>query len=640
MLIKYSINNQKFYDKPNLYKILDVTEIQEDILELIINGVYDFTQNKQIVLNRHLDDGDTFVEKFDVVDSRINGNTTIIKIKYYNLHDYILSPSSINTHTLVKKENDGKIEYEREGFKYCFENADFIDTAITFDSAFFLEGVELCFEKDKHICIEDRGLVDIKSILLCGENFESIENGFCGGYILYDNRILYEASKNITYANIKNIITHKLKYNNKEYDVIIPFSGNGYDNRRFMFVYNIEDEVFDISKTFKTEDCRFFYRKSGKLYPHNNTVLYANIETLNITVPSLFDFSNDLYHDILLEDYVDEIKERYVTKPLDYEKQMFAPIYINNKVKKELKSIRFNIFLRQHHFFEETMEWKLASLVKETVKDEDLNEIEVDVWKPDNDTLWNSYSGGTEFLYSGYTSNTGDILGDLGFDDNDVYNRNKRLAKTFIRLLFFDKKDRNTQTLLFYSTIFLDTTALYNKYMNNIKQHTKFYNKDVEEFEYVYNVIENEKLREELQLSCNFTCYDKNNMSGSSEGYYLYLFPSLLDTLEDEDNITGSNGEKRIFMRVEFNHAKYGQTIPLLYVKNGEFPKVKYDKKVVIDGAETTSIFTDLTSLYNDMYIPIIIKYDTDLKRYVYRFENTDVNINNPCFNMWEPKVR
>ena len=102
----------------------------------------------------------------DVVDSRINGNTTIIKIKYYNLHDYILSPSSINTHTLVKKENDGKIEYEREGFKYCFENADFIDTAITFDSAFFLEGVELCFEKDKHICIEDRGLVDIKSILL------------------------------------------------------------------------------------------------------------------------------------------------------------------------------------------------------------------------------------------------------------------------------------------------------------------------------------------------------------------------------------------------------------------------------------------------------------------------------------------
>ena len=68
--------------------------------------------------------------------------------------------------------------------------------------------------------------------------------------------------------------------------------------------------------------------------------------------------------------------------------------------------------------------------------------------------------------------------------------------------------------------------------------------------------------------------------------------------------------------------------------------KLSMTKKVVIDGAETTSIFTDLTSLYNDMYIPIIIKYDTELKRYVYRFENTDVNINNPCFNMWEPKVR
>lgn len=626
MLIKYSINNQKFYDKPTLYEIIGVTEIQEDILELTIDGVYDFTQNKQIVLNRHLDDGDTFVEKFDVVDSRINGNTTIIKIKYYNLHDYILSPSSINTHTLVKKENDGKIEYEREGFKYCFENADFIDTAITFDSAFFLEGVELCFEKDKHICIEDRGFVDIKSILLCGENFESIKNGFCGGYILYDNRILYEASKNITYANIKNIITHKLKYNNKEYDVIIPFSGNGYDNRRFMFVYNIEDEVFDINKTFKTEDCRFFYRKSGKLSPHKNTVLYANIETLNITVPSLFDFDNNLYHDILLEDYVDEIKDKYVTKLLDYEKQMFTPIYINNDVKKELKSIKFNIFLRQRHFFEETMEWKLAK-------------YEGGKWGLDEDALWNSYSGGTE-LYTGYTLNTGDILGDLGFEDNDVYNRNKRLAKTFIRLLFFDKKNRNTQTLLFYSTIFLDTSSLYNKYMNNIKSHIKFYDEKVEDFEYVYNVISDKNLREDLQLSCNFTCYDKNNMSGSSEGYYLYLFPSLLDTLEDEENITGSKGEKKIFMRVEFNHAKYGQTIPLLYVKNEEFPKDKYDKGVVIEGNETSSIFTDLTSLYNDMYIPIIIKYDTELKRYVYRFDNDDVNINNPCFNMWEPKVR
>jgi hypothetical protein len=112
----------------------------------------------------------------------------------------------------------------------------------------------------------------------------------------------------------------------------------------------------------------------------------------------------------------------------------------------------------------------------------------------------------------------------------------------------------------------------------------------------------------------------------------------LLDTLEDEENIKDLTVGKRIFMRVEFNHAKYGQTIPLLYVKNDEFPKENYNNRLV--NGDEAAIFTDLTSLYNDMYIPIIIKYDTDLKRYVYRFENTDVNINNPCFNMWEPKVR
>ena len=60
-----------------------------------------------------------------------------------------------------------------------------------------------------------------------------------------------------------------------------------------MFVYNIEDEVFDISKTFKTEDCRFFYRKSGKLSTIKTLFYILNIK---YNIPSLFDFSNDLYH--------------------------------------------------------------------------------------------------------------------------------------------------------------------------------------------------------------------------------------------------------------------------------------------------------------------------------------------------------
>ena len=148
---------------------------------------------------------------------------------------------------------------------------------------------------------------------------------------------------------------------------------------------------------------------------------------------------------------------------------MFVPCCDNC----EPKSLTFNIFLRQRHFFEDEMEWKLSSYNNST-----------NTWEFDENAMWNSYTyieNDSGYTYDGYTKDTGDLLGDLGFDDNDVLNQNKRLAKTFIRLLFFDSKDRATQTLLFYSTIFINTTDKYSKLIKNITTHQK---KDIDK-EYV-----------------------------------------------------------------------------------------------------------------------------------------------------------
>lgn len=634
MLIKRSILNSDFY-KAKDFTIHSVQKKSNDgdvyYITLNIKGKYNFNKFKKLKLYRQLDDGGFFEETFEIVSSKININNTfnpeeggvitpgvkasgvivgesdftIVTIKYPNFNKYFLTPSRFETNKT-----------------WCLENGTQIN------------GTEIIFENIKHICIYDRGSINIKNTLSCGDTFEDLTGTACDGYILYDNKFCYK----MTNGNgvLLNITNHKLIYDEKEYQTLIPFSHNGYDNRTFMLVSHQNNEVeFDTSKNFIVEDCRFFYKKNNKLEAHANTVVRVFNETINIEVPMSFDFSSNLYHDQLLEDYVEDIKDSYVTKPLNYEKNMFSPVYYTEEGCFDLNSIRFNIFLRKKHFFEDTMEWKLAKSSFKTVTDKDGNPVQVEVWEEDPNAFWNSYfyeHAFGQWMYTGSTSNAGDLLGDLGFDDNDVLNQNKRLGKTFIRLLFFDSKDRNTQTLLFYSTIFINTVDMYAKYINNITLHTSL---EKGATQYVDNPIKDDNLRSKIQLSCSFTCFNKNNMSGSSEGYYLYLFPTLVE-----------DGEREIYMRVEFNHAKYGQTVPMICPKTTDEegniiqipPRENYTKTVDIDNK--SKIMTDLNALYNDMYIPIKIKYCQNKGGYVWYFSEIGNNENNPVFNLWEPKLR
>lgn len=648
MLVKRSILNRNFYSNDKEFTIRSIGKVLNDgdvyYITLSIIGKYDFNKTGKLKLYRQLDDGGYFEETFEVVSSVINPNPEYMGPSNYggDVDNIPSTTSTVSTQSISatpENESIGTPNYgetsidvtvvtiKYPNFKnYFLAPSSFIsDKTYCFENGTIFEGSEILFDKVKHICILDRGNIDIKYQLYCGETFEDLGDDFCDGHILYDNRSCYK----ITNGNgvLLNITSHKLKYDGKEYQTFIPFSINGYDNRNFMFVKHDSDVTFDISKDFIIEDCRFFHYEGGKYKFHKNTVIRPFIETINIGLPLSFDFSSNLYHDQLLEDYVEEIKNSYVTKPLDYEKNMFTAVYYSGGNCFDMNSIRFNIFLRKKHFFEDTMEWKLAKLVPKDEVDKNGNKITVNVWEEDSNAYWNSYALNENSqlveLYSGRTMTTGDLLGDLGFDDNDVLNQNKRLGKTFIRLLFFDSKDRNTQTLLYYSTIFINTVDLYSKYINNITKHTPF-NDGVED--YVYNTIEDENLRGKTQLSCNFTCFNKNNMSGSSEGYYLYLFPTLVE-----------DGEREIYMRVEFNHAKYGQTVPMICPrkeKKQSLPREDYTVKAKFKR------MTDLNALYNDMYIPIKIKYCNNRNAYVWYFSDLENGKNNPTFNLWEPKIR
>lgn len=560
---------------------------------VILDGEHNIPNNKNIKLVRNLVDGDVFSESFITKSSVVSNGKTRVTIDY-KLTDYLLFPSDIEKNVTIEtiKGED-------------FEGEDFTTSILMFNNI-------------KHIFTEDINLITIDYFLNSGET----QNNICDGHLLFENKFLYEIENGVINRNYRNIESILLKINGENTSVIlIPFSVNGYYDRTKIFVEG-ELENVDLTNTFSTNDSRFFriwseneLQKNIEYVAHKNTVLQLSEETLNLNIGIGHDFNTDLQHDVLISDYIDEIKGKYASTPQDFEKTVFVPYY--DKVVKDgnrlihfngvPKSLTFNVFLRQRHFFEDEMEWKLSSYNNGT-----------NTWEYDENAMWNSYtySGAIgNYTYNNSTKDTGDLLGDLGFDDNDVLNQNKRLAKTFIRLLFFDSKDRATQTLLFYSTIFINTTDMYSKLIKNIASHQK---KEIDE-EYVSIVNKNK----DLQLTCSFSCYDKNNMTHSSEGFYVYLFPSLVDKVRDE------NGVPRIYMRAEFNHAKYGKTIPLVFRNE---PLEDYTKTL------SGFVGTDLSTLYDDMYMPInLIKIDG---KYFWFFSYNGKDENNPVFTLWEPKIR
>ena len=322
------------------------------------------------------------------------------------------------------------------------------------------------------------------------------------------------------------------------------------------------------------------------------TKVYMYPASLNIELGLSDTFRLDLVHEDDVEEYIIERQRANISDIIDFEKRMFEPLLY--------KSIRFNVFLRDRVYDEETGEWNTS-----------------------DDKYWFSLERGSggkgRFKTSLKNSDKGDMLGDLGFADEDVYNQTERLGKTFIRLSFYDSPDRATQTLLYYSTMFINTPKQYAKYMREVASNIV---PDGATSEYVHTPNYND----DLALCCNFTAYDKFNMSGSSEGFYIYLFPDIVEGALPTD----------IYLKVELNHAKYGNTIPLIYPTDG-LPRLNYLKSF-IDNDGKESYLVDLPSLYNDMYIKIRVQRDYENNRYVW-FLPTQMNTNELVLNLYEPRI-
>ena len=360
-----------------------------------------------------------------------------------------------------------------------------------------------------------------------------------------------------------------------------------------IFKYPYDNGLFYYGETIEIEDYSVI-NEYGKLNDGIN--FYEYNETLSLKLPISTTCGKGLNDENIINSYFNDKKNELIPNIIDYEKRCFIPYYKSSNGCIFLNKITFNLFFRER-----------TSI---------LTDLGTSDWVTNDGLGWFQYkiNDNGDFVKPDKLTN-GDLLGNLGFTDDDVYYRKKKLSKTFLRLSFYNSNNPLNQFLLFYSTIFLDTGNLYDNFVRNLSVNNSV-------------SIVNSDIFGNNNLTASFSVYNRFNKEKSSEGFYLYLFPDGLE-----------NGqEKTIYMKVEFNHAGYGKTIPLILPNKNNKCLTFLDNNFPKSLVDVNNV--DLSEFYRQLYIPITIKYNSDTRDFIYYFNNVNKYENNEIIlNLFEPKI-
>ena len=260
---------------------------------------------------------------------------------------------------------------------------------------------------------------------------------------------------------------------------------------------------------------------------------------VNVPIPISNSFDTNLYQsDLLQEHFVEEEKRKAINKIVDLEKDVYYPVIKNNNGFSDVYTLRFNLHFREHRG---------------------------NNWLVDGNSFWNGVKQENGGIID--TRITGDSVSDLlcflDFNNNDIRYQKNKLKKSFLRLSFYDSMNPANQNMLGYSTIFLDSGNLFSKYVRYFETDGyKIIGYDKNNYG-IYNIDNKTKkgiradreygFDEEHRLSSQFVLKNKNTSTASSEGFYLYLW-------KDNESVLPQD----LYMKVEFNHAGYGRTIPFM----------------------------------------------------------------------------
>ncbi len=280
----------------------------------------------------------------------------------------------------------------------------------------------------------------------------------------------------------------------------------------------------------------------------------------------------------------------------------------------------------------------------------------------DDATHGNYNTGSTEYDASS------DLIGFLGFDDDDIKYQKSKVKQSFLRLLYYSSNDIINKSLITYTTSFLDSNKLFSKYtsLRNNSDFLNYYNgsnalTDDNAPKNVFSCFEPAAVDEKykgLRLSSQILLKSKMFSDASSDGFYMYLFK------EDAP----SKVPKRLYLKGEFNNAGYGKTVSLtiphtvnddetisvIQYSSPDFPTT-YTKDYTLhtDGGEEITSESGKTFDYekynNNTFLPVDCVYDENLRKYIYYFPwdleggngtaTNDFKNKKITLNFWEPKL-
>lgn len=279
--------------------------------------------------------------------------------------------------------------------------------------------------------------------------------------------------------------------------------------------------------------------------------------------------TNLLQTEILNEHFVEYEKKKAINPVVDIEKDVYYPsIYwsdteSNTEGYIDVQKIKFNLHFREHRGSD---------------------------WLVENGSYWNGCGTiGTGEVYKVNEEITrddaSDLLGFLGFSNEDVHFQKNRLKKSFLRLSYYDSTNPANQNLLGFSTIFFNSGELFAKYIKNFEGegYTEISSENFGEYHLIRDkngirVNREHNFDEEKRLSSQLVVQGKNTSKSSSDGFYIYIWKDNETTLPQD-----------LYVKAEFNHAGYGRVIPLMapFVDNkkhsGKVPRFKSFNEIYFD---------------------------------------------------------
>lgn len=415
--------------------------------------------------------------------------------------------------------------------------------------------------------------------------------------------------------------------------------------------------------------------------------LFTNDGYIQIKLPLEMNVANNaMQEDVVTRDFYEAEKKKAINSIVDMEKDVYVPMYMENGKKYSGSSTVFypvtDIDINLHFRTRNLTNWK--------INDKDTN-VEA---SGDNDnwfcTDFFPYKQILESVNDGGKTvmNSSDLMSLLFFDNDDIFYQRDSVGKSFLRFSYYDSPDPNTQSLLCTSTVFMDEHALYKKYLDNSRRNVKDYGVIQEQkfqtgetsdgTEYIipgeiidssgdvinrisvatevltgphdpkrkeYNVSDidmTEMLKDTRRISSRFSITNKYNTDTSSEGFYLYMFREYSENLRP----------KPIYMKIEFNHAGIGKTIPFIvpmHWSGGTETDNEYvpERKLTLkDDLEELKEGYPLSYVYAQTYIPLYAVYDYNHKQYAYVFDDRYIDRetldkeNKIRLNLFEIKIK